>query len=176
VYFLVILTIPLITIRHRIVIKEVDRMPIVFVDERISIFANDNTGALVLTATPLLIGDIGLQTFTVANTAIAANVRIALDGTVKVTGDVELFATLTLTIERNSTGIAGTGVLIYTQIFETDGFESIPPLSITAGDFPPAAAVNAGQIRYTLFIASTGAVTLTGPVGFNGSAAAGTNP
>lgn len=146
----------------------------VFIDERISIYSNVNTGTTILSATPLLIGDVGLQTAAVANTANAESVRVALDGTVNISGDVELFATITLTIERNGTGTPGTGTLIYTEVFETSGQASISPLSITTGDFPPVAAVNAGQIRYTLFVASTGAAVLSGPVGFNGSAAAGT--
>lgn len=148
-------------------------MPITFVDQRISIHSNNSSGTTGLTTTPLLIGDIGLQTVSVANTPNAANVRVALDGTANVSGDVELFATITLTIERNGTSTPGTGTLIYTEVFNTFGMASFSPLSITAGDFPPALAVNAGEIRYTLFIASSGGATLRGPVGFNGTAAAG---
>ncbi|SET12161.1 hypothetical protein [Paenibacillus sp. NFR01] len=149
-------------------------MPIVFLDERISVFSNISTGTTLIETTPVLIGDIGLQTFAVANTPDASNARVALNGSVQLDGDVELFATVTLTIERNSTGTAGTGTLIYTEVFDTDGITSLAPLSITTGDFPPAAAVNAGQIRYSLFISSTIEIILTGPVGFNGSAVAGT--
>ncbi|WP_339319541.1 hypothetical protein [Paenibacillus sp. FSL R10-2734] len=149
-------------------------MPIVFVDERISINSNNSNGSVLLSSTPLLIGDIGLQTGVVANTTNAGNVRVALSGTVNVTGDTGLFATITLTIERNGTGTAGSGTLIYTEVFNTNGLASFSPLSITTGDFPLAAAVNAGQIRYTLFIVSSGSTTLRGPVGFNGSASAGT--
>lgn len=149
-------------------------MPIVFVDQRISINSNNSDGETILGVTPLLIGDIGLQTASVANTANAANVRVALDGSVNITGDIELFATVTLTIERNGTGVAGTGALIYTEVFNTAGDATFSPISITTGDFPPAAAVNANEIRYTLFIASTGTTILAGPVGFNGSAVAGT--
>ncbi|MDF2923957.1 MAG: daunorubicin resistance protein DrrC [Paenibacillaceae bacterium] len=160
--------------QHNISQKEVNCMPIVFLDERISIHSNINTGTTLVDTTALLIGDIGLQTFSVANTPNAADVRIALAGTVNLLGEVELFTTITLTIERNSTGIAGTGTLIYTEVYETDGSDSLSPLSITTGDFPPAVAVNAGQIRYSLFVSSTLEITMNGPVGFNGSAVAGT--
>lgn len=105
---------------------------------------------------------------------IASDVRVALDGTVAVEGDSELFASITLTIERNSTAVAGTGILIYMEVFNTARFPSFSLLSITTGDFPPLAAVNAGQIRYSLFVSSDEEILLTGPVGFNGSAVAGT--
>lgn len=107
----------------------------------------------------------------------AGNVRVALAGSVGLGTDTGISATITLTIERNGTSAAGTGTLIYQQVFFTEAVSSFSPLSITTGEFPPAADVLAGQIRYTLFIAvavEEGVITLTGPVGFNGSASAGT--
>lgn len=150
-------------------------MPIVFVDQRISVHSSSTGGTTTITATPLFIGDIGLQTLAVANTSVAGDVRVALTGTVGVLGGVETLATITLTIERNGTGVAGTGTLIFTETFDTDGDVSLSPLSITTGDFPSIADVNAGQIRYTLFIASSEDITLLGPVAFNGTVVAGTN-
>lgn len=149
-------------------------MSIVFVDERISVYSNVSGRSIMLSPIPLLIGDIGLQTVAVANTANAANVRVALNGTAAPAGGTGLFTTITLTIERNGTSTAGSGTLIYTEVFNTGGNASFSPISITTGDSPPADAVNAGEIRYTLFIASAGTTTLPGPVGFNGSAVAGT--
>jgi hypothetical protein len=72
-------------------------MPIVFVDQRISINSTSSSGTTLLTATPLFIGDIGLQTLAIANSSVADDGRVALDSTVNVSGDVELFATVTLT-------------------------------------------------------------------------------
>ncbi|MBW7476183.1 hypothetical protein K0T92_15675 [Paenibacillus oenotherae] len=150
-------------------------MSIVFLDERISIHSNNSNGTDPLSTTPLLIGDIGLQTGGAIHSGNAANVRIALEGTVGLTVDTEAEPVITLTIERNGSSTAGTGVLIHQQVFDTDFIRVFSPLSITAGDFPPAAAVLAGEIRYTLFISSTSdAIILSGPVAFNGSASAGT--
>lgn len=150
-------------------------MPIVFVDQRISVHSSSSGGTTTVTATPLFIGDIGIQTLAVANTAVASDVRVALNGTVNLLGGVETVATVTLTIERNGAGTAGTGTLIYTETFDTDGEVNFSPLSITTGDFPSLTDVNAGQIRYTLFVASSEDITLLGPVGFNGTAVAGAN-
>jgi len=149
-------------------------MAIQFLDERLSIQSNENTGTGFLSATPLLIGDIGLQTGSV-DPGNEDSVRVALQGTVGFLGAVEVTATLTLTIERNGTGTPGTGVLIYTETFDTDGSASFGQMSLTAADFPPALAVLADQIRYTLFITSTsGSIVFSGPAVFNGSASAGT--
>ncbi|CAH1204122.1 hypothetical protein PAECIP111893_02147 [Paenibacillus plantiphilus] len=145
------------------------------VDSLAIIQSNNSNGTDPLSTTPLLIGDIGLQTGVAIHSGNAANVRVALEGTVGLTVATEATAIITLTIERNGSSTAGTGVLIHQQVFETDFVRVFSPLSITAGDFPPAALVLAGEIRYTLFISSTSdAIILSGPVGFNGSASAGT--
>ncbi|WP_438432815.1 hypothetical protein [Gorillibacterium sp. sgz500922] len=150
-------------------------MPIEFLDMRTSLFSNNSSGTTIATDTPLLIGDIGLQTASVANTTNASNVRVALEGTVGLPGDQGLITTITMTIERNGGNTPGSGTLIYVEVFNTNGVAAFSPLSITASDFPPAAAVNAGQIRYTLFIsAAETPIAIGGPVGFNGWAAAGT--
>ncbi|MCD1257998.1 hypothetical protein B5M42_003970 [Paenibacillus athensensis] len=152
-------------------------MGIQFLDQRISIHRSDSDGTTVLSATPLFIGDLGLQVLAAIPAGNTSNVRVALDGTVGIGTDTGIQATIRLTVERNSNGTAGTGVVILTESFPTAGMTVIPPISVTAADFPPAAAVLAGQIRYTLFIAvhvAEGTITLTGPVVFNGSASAGT--
>ena len=150
-------------------------MAIQFLDERLSMQSNVNTGTGFFSATPLLIGDIGLQTGAAVDAGNEDSVRVALQGTVGFLGAVEVTATLTLTIERNGTGTAGTGVLIYTETFDTDGSASFGQVSLTAADFPPALAVLANQIRYTLFITSTSdSIGFSGPAVFNGSASAGT--
>ncbi|WP_127534408.1 hypothetical protein [Paenibacillus kobensis] len=152
-------------------------MAIQFLDERISVHRNNSTGAEVLSATPLLIGDIGLQTGAAVPAGNASLVRVALTGTVGVGVVEEVAPTVTLTIERNSNGTAGTGVVILTDTFNIGFSSSLPPFSVSGGDFPPAAAVTAGagEIRYSLFLSvDTTGVVLTGPAVFNGSASAGT--
>ncbi|WP_127534407.1 hypothetical protein [Paenibacillus kobensis] len=147
-----------------------------FLDKRLSVHRNDSAGTDFLSTTPLLIGDIGLQTGAAVPTGNAANVRVALTGTVGILNDVAVVDDILLTVERNGNGTAGTGVVILTEAFNTNGAPIAAPFSITAGDFPPAAAVIAGEIRYSLFISATGTgtVPLRGPVVFNGSASAGT--
>ncbi|PWV92462.1 hypothetical protein DFQ01_13523 [Paenibacillus cellulosilyticus] len=153
-------------------------MAIQFLDERLSVHRNNSAGAEPITTTPLFIGDIGLQTLAAAPAGNADLVRVALTGIAGVALGVEQTANITLTIERNGTGTAGTGTVIYTDtLFLGGGSFDTPPISVVAGDFPPANVVEVGQIRYSLFISSdtdTG-VTLNGPAVFNGSASAGTS-
>ncbi|MWC28031.1 hypothetical protein [Paenibacillus sp. MMS18-CY102] len=151
-------------------------MTIQFLDGRLSVFRNDSAGTDLLTDTPLLIGDVGLQTGAAALLGNVGDVRVALTGTVGIftegTG-----AEIILTVERNGTDSAGSGVLILTESFFTNGLSSVVPISVSAGDFPTASEVAAGEIRYTLFIAaiiSEGSILLSGPVVFNGTAFAGT--
>ncbi|REE70505.1 hypothetical protein A8990_13059 [Paenibacillus taihuensis] len=144
----------------------------------------------MLSSIPLLIGDIGLQTAGVSPFNVS-NVRALLTGTASVakvfaptTGDEEipdLSATITITIERNGTGTAGTGALILEEVVSVGVAQTtIAPLSVSAGGFPPAAAVTAGQIRYTMFISVDNPLSnlfefeLAGPAVFNGIATAGT--
>lgn len=152
-------------------------MAIQFLDERLSVHRNDSAGAEPITTTPLFIGDIGLQTVAAVAAGNSDLVRVSLTGVAGVAIGVEDTATITLTIERNGTGAAGTGTVIYTDsLFLSGGSFDTPPISVVAGDFPPAGDVVVGQIRYSLFISAdtdTG-VTLMGPAVFNGSASAGT--
>ncbi|ANE47726.1 hypothetical protein SY83_17170 [Paenibacillus swuensis] len=152
-------------------------MAIQFLDERISVQNDTSSGTLVLpTPAPLLLGDIGLQVLAAIPTGNAADVRVALNGIVGLSTDIGVIDTVTLTVERNSTGEAGTGVTVLTEIFVTTGIAAFPPLSVSAGDFPPESDVLNGEIRYSLFIVveGEGSLILTGPVVFNGSASAGT--
>ncbi|EFM12379.1 conserved hypothetical protein [Paenibacillus curdlanolyticus YK9] len=151
-------------------------MTIQFLDGRLSVNRNDSSGTDGITDTPLLIGDIGLQTGAAALLGNEGDVRVALTGTVGIVVD-GVVAELTFTIERNGTSAPGSGVLILTEAFNTGGVNTIGPVSISAGDFPPAADVLAGEIRYTLFVSATiteGNIALSGPVVFNGTAFAGT--
>ncbi|WP_116190248.1 hypothetical protein [Paenibacillus taihuensis] len=65
---------------------------------------------------------------------------------------------------------------IWQEQFDIQPNSSLFPISITATDFPPAAAVLTGQIRYSLFIGADSpfSLVLSGPAVFNGSASAGT--
>ena len=150
-------------------------MSIQFLDERLSVNRSDSLGMQELTTTPLFIGDIGLQVLAAIPTGNAGNVRVALTGTVGLLmTDLGIFADVTITVERNSNGTAGTGTVILTEVVSTGGVAALSPISVNAGDFPPAAAVLAGQIRYTMFIqASVSGILLRGPVVFNGCASAG---
>ncbi|MFC4809812.1 hypothetical protein [Paenibacillus sp. GCM10023250] len=154
-------------------------MAIQFLDQRISIHSDNFGGTQELSTLPLLIGDIGLQVGA-ANPANTSNVRVALTGTavidfVTVVEPPAEPTVVSLTVERGGDGTAGTGVTILNQQFEISALGPLFPISVTAADFPPAADVLAGQIRYTLFIASDGPIDLmlTGPAVFNGTAAAG---
>lgn len=160
-----------------------------FLDMRLSVHSNNSLGITDLSSTPMLIGDIGLQTAGVSPFNVS-NVRTLLTGTVSVakvfSPDTEeeipdLSATITITIERNGTGTAGTGTLILEEVVPVSAAQTtIAPLSISIGDFPPAAAVAAGQIRYTMFISVSNPLSnlfsflLAGPAVFNGVASAGT--
>ncbi|MBM7564843.1 hypothetical protein [Paenibacillus sacheonensis] len=154
-------------------------MTIQFLDQRISIHNDGFGGTEPLDDLPILIGDIGLQVVA-ANPANTSNVRVLLTGTANValSGSPEEPGptVVSLTVERGGDGTAGTGVMILNQQFEISAFSPFFPISVSAADFPPAAAVLAGEIRYVLFIASDGdvALILNGPVVFNGVAAAGT--
>jgi hypothetical protein len=149
-------------------------------DMRISTNSNTNTGTTLITTTPLLIGDIGLITTAAVDTPLAGDVRVWLSGTVAVEGSFQQDSTFVLTIERNGAGTPGTGTLVYTESSFSNVGGDIQSLSVTLGDFPPVAVVNAQQIRYTLFVAlateTAGSNVLLGPVSFNGIAAAGAGP
>lgn len=147
-------------------------MAIQFLDQRLSTYLIDSSGTGLISATPLLIGDIGLQ---VAAAQDVNNVRVSLTGMAGIVANSELDAIITLVIEKNGTDTLGSGTVIFSEDFETNFVSAFSPLAVVAGDSPTAAEVSAGQIRYTLFAsASAGAFVVSGPVTFNGSAAAGT--
>lgn len=150
--------------------------------EHISIATEE--GVEINNGSALFIGDLGIQTLAAVGTPNQADVRVWLSGTVTVLRpggiktpppDVKLFIT------RNGDGTQSSGSLIYQMTFNS-GTEilTVSPISITACDFPSAALVAVGQIRYSLFITSasppdTGDLFLIGPVAFNGLASTGSN-
>ncbi|OXM16280.1 hypothetical protein [Paenibacillus herberti] len=147
-------------------------MAIQFLDQRVSTFLIDSSGAELIAGTPLLIGDIGLQVVAAQD---VNNVRVSLTGMAGIVANSELDAIITLTVEKNGTDTFGAGTVVFQEDFETSFVPSFSPLVVVAGDFPTAAEVLAGQIRYTLFAsASAGAFLVSGPVTFNGSASSGT--
>ncbi|SEO56241.1 hypothetical protein [Paenibacillus sp. OV219] len=164
-------------------------MAIQFLDMRLSVHSNESGGTTAFSSTPLLIGDIGLQTAGVSPFNVST-VRALLTGTASVakvfspTSEEEvpdLTARITITVERNGTGTAGTGTVILEEVVQVGAAQTtVAPLSVSVGDFPPAAAVQAGQIRYTMFISVDNPLSiafqylLTGPAVFNGVATAGT--
>lgn len=148
-------------------------MAIQFLDSRTSEFSNISTGVGVLPVTPtLLLGDIGLQVAAVFATPNAADVRVELAGTIGVDGVAA--NTVAITIERGGTGVSGSGVVIYTAT--VDLFTGNNLISFNAADFHPPVPLT-GEIRYSMYAFNSGtepAITITGPVAFNGVAQAGT--
>ncbi|OXM15489.1 hypothetical protein [Paenibacillus herberti] len=154
-----------------------------FVDLRLSQNANRPNLSLEINNTvKLLVGDIGIQTISVANTALASSVKVMLSGTVTFFQELEApntDAMVFLLIEKNGGDTFGSGILIYEEIVQpgTIDVQTIFPASVSCADFPTADEVNAGQIRYTLFITSTSTqfsadILLNGPTTFNGIASA----
>ncbi|UQD51865.1 hypothetical protein C0971_07285 [Bacillus methanolicus] len=148
-------------------------MTIQFLDLRVSRHSTTDAATTPIPTTParLLFGDIGLQTAGVSP-ANAGDIRVELNGYVKVSGLTVGLETLTITVWR---GDPGTGVPILTTTYgpiavgllqETWGF--------TAVDFLTAAPLS-GQQRYTATIESNVASLSTiGAASFGGTAAAGT--
>ncbi|MFC5651169.1 hypothetical protein ACFPYJ_19065 [Paenibacillus solisilvae] len=143
-------------------------MTIQFLDLRISSQDNSDAApvAIPLAAAPLVFGDIGLQTSGV----LAANqglVRVLLTGYAKVVVSPQ-FGLLTLQIIRNDEA---------TPIFSTT-FGAADNLDnegwgFSAVDFPSAALVTTGQIRYRVQIFAAAAGSTIGARNFSGTAAAG---
>ncbi|MCC3375913.1 hypothetical protein [Cohnella sp. REN36] len=149
-------------------------MTIQFLDARLSQHRNDSAGTETLSATPLLLGDIGLQTAAVVGTANQGDVRVELFGTIGISGTSD--NTVTVTLQRGGSAVFGSGVLFYTATIDLKDGPGNELISFTAADFPPSIFVANREIRYTMFATKTGAtaVTVLGPVSFNGIADAGT--
>ena len=156
-------------------------MPIQLLDMRLSVHmpmrASDSEPIDI--SELLLIGDIGLQTIPALGTVNVTDVRVWLSGTVSLLRPATTEAapsSMTLLIERDGSGTPGSGTIIYEQLVDPGDLSfNMFPISLTAGDFPPAAVVNQGWIRYTLYIVSPGenSLLLSGPVSFSGIAVAG---
>ncbi|MGE7615782.1 hypothetical protein [Paenibacillus sp. FSL F4-0243] len=127
-------------------------MTIQFVDLRLSNqAASDATPAVIpLAATPLVFGDIGIQTAGVS-AENQGNVRILLTGFLKVENN-PLFNTNTVNVRRN-------GTIIFTTTFGVAISRENEAFGFTAVDVPPPAAVAAGQIQYTAEIFTNAAAT-----------------
>ncbi|MEK5252613.1 hypothetical protein NST74_03955 [Paenibacillus sp. FSL F4-0125] len=117
-------------------------MTIQFVDLRLSNqAASDNTPVVIpLAATPLVFGDIGIQTVGVTPDN-QGNVRVLLSGFLKVENN-PLFNTNTINVRRN-------GTIIFTTTFGVAISRENEAFGFSAVDVPPALAVAAGQIQYT---------------------------
>ncbi|WP_339317510.1 hypothetical protein [Paenibacillus sp. FSL R10-2734] len=145
-------------------------MTIQFVDLRLSNqAASDNTPVVIpLAATPLVFGDIGIQTVGVSPDN-QGNVRVLLAGFLKVENN-PLFNTNTIIVRRN-------GTIIFTTTFGVAISRENEAFGFTAVDVPPPLAVAAGQIQYTAEIftnaAATDAFNNVQARNFSGVAAAG---
>ncbi|OMD38776.1 hypothetical protein [Paenibacillus odorifer] len=117
-------------------------MTIQFVDLRLSNqAASDNTPVVIpLAATPLVFGDIGIQTVGVTPDN-QGNVRVLLSVFLKVENN-PLFNTNTINVRRN-------GTIIFTTTFGVAISRENEAFGFSAVDVPPALAVAAGQIQYT---------------------------
>ncbi|MFC8559676.1 hypothetical protein [Peribacillus frigoritolerans] len=141
-------------------------MPIQFLDQRISVIPQGAAIPIPVAPASLLVGDIGLQTVGVLP-GNASNVRVELNAMIIVDS---LLAAGEYTIQ-----ISREGTPIFTAIYSGTDLESVNPPAYTVTDFPPAAQVLTGQVRYTFSIVQTAGVA-TGIVQgafFGGSAAAG---
>ncbi|AIQ72483.1 MULTISPECIES: hypothetical protein [Paenibacillus] len=127
-------------------------MTIQFVDLRLSNqAASDATPAVIpLAATPLVFGDIGIQTAGVS-AENQGNVRVLLTGFLKVENN-PLFNTNTVNVRRN-------GTIIFTTTFGVAISRENEAFGFTAVDIPPPAAVATGQIQYTAEIFTNAAAT-----------------
>ncbi|AIQ18743.1 hypothetical protein NSS79_19015 [Paenibacillus sp. FSL L8-0436] len=127
-------------------------MTIQFVDLRLSNqAASDATPVVIpLAATPLVFGDIGIQTAGVLPEN-QSNVRVLLAGYVK-TENNPLFNTNTLRVRRN-------GTIIFTTTFGVAISRENEAFGFSAVDVPPAAIVATGQIQYTVEIFTNAAAT-----------------
>ncbi|MEY8745512.1 hypothetical protein [Paenibacillus tundrae] len=150
-------------------------MPIQFLDSRLSLHNTFSSGTEILSTTPVLVGDIGLQTVAAIGTPNQSDVRIQLWGTVGVSRSAS--NVVNIYVVRGGTGAFGSGIIIFNSTIDLSSGPGSRLFSFAAGDFPPAINVATGQIRYTMFVGSTSVdpVTVIGPVSFNGSAQAGTS-
>ncbi|WP_438491674.1 hypothetical protein [Paenibacillus sp. IHBB 3054] len=148
-------------------------MSIQFLDMRIAQDSTSDTPALGLSSSsfPYTFGDIGLQTTSVSPENVGL-VRVTLNAYARLTLSASSSSTVvpnaTFTILRNGTPIFST---VYQK--PTTQFETIYEMSgLTAVDYPPAADVLSGQIRYTIYVVTNYGITL-GARCFSGSAVAG---
>lgn len=145
-------------------------MPIQFLDTRVSIANNTNTGTGVLSdTTPLLVGDIGLQ---VVGTVTPADIRVSLWGTLGVSATAA--NEVTITIERGGNGTSGSGTVIFTATVDVTTGSNL--ITVHAADFQPPFPVS-GELRYSMYALDTGTgpdITVTGPITFSGHAVSGT--
>ncbi|QJD84009.1 hypothetical protein [Cohnella herbarum] len=158
-------------------------MPTQFLDLRLS---EHNSGignvSQPLNVVPQLIGDLGIQTLGAVGTPNENDVRVSLTGSLTVYKflDTPDDTDITVVIERNGNGTINSGTAIYESTVRPGPVQGTAfTISITASDFPNAAIVTNGQIRYSLFVYSTlevgnDGVLLYAAV-FNGVAMAGSN-
>lgn len=149
-------------------------MVVQFLDFRSSLTLEDNSGRIRLTRDPLLLGDIGLQVVPVVGTPDQDDVRIGLWATLGVRSRRE--GAITVYIQRGGNEIFESGQIVFTAVNNLTGDTGIEVFTVSTGDFPSAADVASGQIRYTMFASYSGKrshAILTGPVTFTGSAQTG---
>ncbi|MFC4809599.1 hypothetical protein [Paenibacillus sp. GCM10023250] len=119
-------------------------MPKQFLDERISVISQG--AAVAILGTPVLVGDIGLQTVGILpeNTS---NVRVILNAMI-ITTALGAASSYRVQILREDTPL-------FTADYLGADLASVNPPSYVVTDFPPLAQVLTGQVRYTFTIQLT---------------------
>lgn len=151
-------------------------MPIQFLDSRLSLPLSDSEGTERLPRTPLLLGDIGLETAIVTGTPNQSDIRVSLWGTIGVSG--RSGSSISIYVQRGGTDQFNTGVIIYSAVVELPEDAGTQLVTFATGDFPSAQDAASGEIHYTMFAQDNSRkshVRLTGPVSFTGMAVAGSD-
>jgi hypothetical protein len=150
-----------------------DHMTIQFLDLRLSQHSNSDAATTPIPTAPasLLFGDIGIQTAGVS-LANAGDIRVLLNGYVKVSGLTLAVETLTIRVFRDT---GGGPVQIFVTTYGPVAATLQETWGFSVADFPPAPL--SGEIQYTATIETDLALVSTAVIGaanFSGTAAAGT--
>lgn len=150
-------------------------MSIQFLDMRISQDSTTDLPGVSLSSSSIgyTFGDIGLQTTGIASENVNL-VRVTLNAYARITlaasSNPSIVPNVTFTIVRNNTTIFSTVYQKPASQSQTE--ETYEMGGLTAVDYPPAADVLTGQIRYQIYVTTNYGVTL-GARCFSGTAVAG---
>lgn len=150
-------------------------MSVQFLDMRISQDSTTDLPGVSLSSSSFayVFGDIGLQTSNVTPENVNL-VRVTLNAYARIqlatSSNPTIIPAVTFTIKRNNTVIFST---VYQKPASQSQTEDTYEMGgLTAVDYPPAADVLTGQIRYLIYVTTNYGVTL-GARSFSGTAVAG---